>query len=72
MLKRWCGNVYSTSERDFQTFNKILGKSRFDRHVGGQENALQHGGQYKLYYFVEKSKCHKIAPLNVFPLKFRV
>ena len=25
-----------------------------------------------LHYFVEKSKCHKIAPLNLFPLKFRV
>ena len=23
MLKRWCGNVYSTSERNYQTFNKI-------------------------------------------------
>ena len=31
---------------------------------------LQHGGQYKWYYFVEKSKCHKISPLNAFPLKF--
>ena len=24
------------------------------------------------YYLVEKSKCHKISPLNAFPLKFRV
>ena len=32
--------------------------------------ALQHGGQYKSYYSVEKSKCHKISPLNAFPLKF--
>ena len=23
MLKRWCGNVYSTSERNYETFNKI-------------------------------------------------
>ena len=23
-------------------------------------------------YFVDKSKCHKISPLNAFPLKFRV
>ena len=30
------------------------------------------GGQYKSYYFIEKSKCHKISPLNAFPLKFRV
>ena len=34
--------------------------------------ALQHGGQYKSYYFVEKSKCHKISPLNAFPLKFQL
>ena len=34
--------------------------------------ALQHGGQYKSYYFAEKSKCHKISLLNAFPLKFRV
>ena len=34
--------------------------------------ALQHGGQYKSYYFVEKLKCHKISLLNAFPLKFQV
>ena len=45
-------------------------KSSFGRHVGGQEYALQHGRQYKSYYFAEKSKCHKISPLNAFPLKF--
>ena len=48
MLKRWCGNVYSTSELNFYQ------GSIFGRHVGGQEYALQHGGQYKSYYFVEK------------------
>ena len=26
----------------------------------------------KSYYFVEKSKCREISPLNAFPLKFRV
>ena len=26
----------------------------------------------KSYFFVEKSKCHKIFPLNTFPLKFQV
>ena len=51
-----CGNVYSTSERNYQTFNKIQAKSSFGRHVGGQEYALQHGGQYKSYYFVKKIK----------------
>ena len=35
-------------------------------------NMLQHGGQYKSYYFVEKSKCHKISPFNAFPDKFRI
>ena len=72
MLKRWCGNVFSISERNYQTFNEIQAKSSFGRHVEGQEYALQHGGQYKSYYFVEKSKCHKISPLNGFPLKFLV
>ena len=47
MLKRRCGNVYSTSERNYQTFNKIKAKSSFGHHVGGQEYALQHGGLYK-------------------------
>ena len=72
MLKRWCGNVYSTSERNYQTFNKIQAKNSFGRHVGGQKYALQHGGQYKSYYFVEKSKYHKISPLNAFALQFWV
>ena len=72
MLKILSGNVYSTFERNYQTFNKILAQSSFGRHVGGQEYAVQHGGHYKSYYSVEKSKCHKISPLNTFPLKFRV
>ena len=29
---------------------------------GTEEYALQHGAQYKSYYFVEKSKCHKYLP----------
>ena len=66
-----CGNVFSTPERNYLTCNNIQAKSSFGRHVGGQEYALQHGGQYKSYYFVEKSKCHKISPLNAFSLKFR-
>ena len=24
MWKKWCGNVYSTSERNYQTFNKMI------------------------------------------------
>ena len=27
---------------------------------------------HAILYFVEKSKYHKISPLNAFPLKFRV
>ena len=27
MLKRWSGNVYSTSERNYLTFNKVKAKS---------------------------------------------
>ena len=53
-VERWCGNVNSTSERNYQTFNKLQAKSIFGRHVGGQEYALQHVGQYKSYYFVDK------------------
>ena len=33
LLKRWCGNIYSTYERNYQTFNKIQAKSSFGRHV---------------------------------------
>ena len=28
MLKRWCGNVYSTSERNYQTFNNYRYKQK--------------------------------------------
>ena len=42
-------------------------------HLCGQECALQHGGQYRSYYFVEKSKCLNISLfINAFPRKFRV
>ena len=36
LFKRWCGNFYSTSERNYQTFNKIQAKSSFGRHVEGK------------------------------------
>ena len=42
-MKRWCGNVYSTSESNYQMFNKIEAENSFGSHVGGQEYALQHG-----------------------------
>ena len=35
-------------------------------------NMAAHGGQYKSCNFVEKSKYHKLSPLNAFPLKFWV
>ena len=38
----------------------------------GESSFGRHGGQYKLYQFVENSKYHKISPLNEFPLKFPV
>ena len=37
MLKRWCGNVYNASERNYQTFNKVQAKSGFGRYVGGHK-----------------------------------
>ena len=59
------------SEDDVVTFTTHLSvtikrltrqaKSSVGRHVGGQ---------YKSYYFVERSKCYKISPLNAFPLNF--
>ena len=73
MLKRWySGNVYSKSECNYQTFDNIQAETSFGCYFGGQQYAFQHGGQYKTYYFVEKSKYHKISPLNVFPRKFQV
>ena len=44
MLKRWRGNVYSTSQRNYEAFNKTQAKSSFGCHVGRQKYALQHGG----------------------------
>ena len=65
--------TFSASERNYLTFNKIRAKSSFRRHVGGQEYALQHGGQYKSYNLLKNQlNYHKISPLNAFPLKFRV
>ena len=49
---------------------KYLTQYSFGRHVGGQEYALQHDGQYKSCYFVEKSKYHKMSPLNA--LSFQI
>ena len=60
--------MYSTFEHNQRIFKKSKAERSFGRHIGGQEYAFQRGGQYKSYYFVEKSKCHKISPLNAFPL----
>ena len=56
MFKKSCGSVYRNFEPDYQTVNKIQVSCSFGRHAGGQSRALQHGGQYKSYYFVEKIK----------------
>ena len=56
--KCWKDDVVTFTAHLSVTFKRL--KSSFGRHVGGQEYALQHGGQYKSYYSVEKSKCHKI------------
>ena len=52
----------------------LLRKSLFVSQGGWGERKREHAGQvllrYPSYYFVEKSKCHKISPLNAFPLKF--
>ena len=29
MLKIWCGNIYRTSERNYQTFNKLFKQKVF-------------------------------------------
>ena len=41
---------------------KIYAKSSSGRHVGGQEYAVQHGGQYKSYYFFENQSAIKYLP----------
>ena len=55
----------STSKCNSQMLNKMQAKSSF-------ASIPTWSGQYKSYYFVEKSKCDKIYPLNTFPLKFQV
>ena len=71
MLKRWCGNIYSTSERNCQTFNETGEKQfwpPFWRAYFCPPKWRPNINEYKSSYFVEKSKCHKISPLNAFPL----
>ena len=61
-MKMKVGNVFSISERNYQTFNEIQAKSSFGRHVEGQEYALQHGGQYKSYYLLKNQSAIKYLP----------
>ena len=35
-MKRWCGNILSTSEPNYQTFNKIEAKSSFANMLEGK------------------------------------
>ena len=73
MLKRWCGNVYSTSEGNYQLHYQT-GLTTYKQK--GVLAAMLEGKSMPpsmaAKLFVEKSKCHKISPLNAFPLKFRV
>ena len=62
MLKRWFGNIYNTTERNYQTFNKIQTKSSFGRHVGGQQYAFQHGGQWKYTTLLKNQSAIKYVP----------
>ena len=41
-------------------------------HLGGQKYALQHGGQYRSYYFIENQNGSTSLFINAFPLKFQV
>jgi len=41
-------------------------------HLWGQEYALQHGGQYRSYYFVENQNASTSLFINAFPLIFQV
>ena len=79
MLKRWCDNVYSTSERKYETLNKIAARSSFVRHVGGQKHALQHGGQ-NYFLLISCLTFHSYAQMcckryhiifSTFSLKFK-
>ena len=65
LLRRLCVNAFITFERNYQTFNKIQAKRKF-------WPPCWRARVYKSYYFVEKSKYHKISPLHAFPLKFLV
>ena len=65
MLKRWCGNIYSTfeeAERSYQTFNNDKQKVVLAAMAANTNHTD----------FVEKSKSHKLSPLNAFPFKCRV
>ena len=68
MLKRWCGNVYSTSERNYQTFDEIQVKTSLEG-KGMPSNMATNTNHTTL---LKKSKCHKISPLKSFSLKFEV
>ena len=52
MLKCWCGNVYSTSERNYQTSTRSKQKVVLAAMLEGillAKNALQHGSQIYIY-----------------------
>ena len=67
MLKRWCGNVYGTYERNYQTFDEIQVKTSLEGR-GMPSNMATNTNHTTLL----KKKCHKISPLKAFSLKFGV
>ena len=74
MLKRWCGNVYSTSERNYQMFNKILAKSSFVRHACWRARVYLPTWRPNTNHttLLKNQNAINISPLNEFPLKFRI
>ena len=68
MLKRSCGNFYSTSERNYQTFDEIQVKTSLEG-KGMPSNMATNTNHTTL---LKKPKCHKISPLKAFSLKFGV
>ena len=58
MLKRWCGTVYGTSERNYQTFDEIQVKTSLEG-KGMPSNMVTNTNHTTL---LKKSKCNKYLP----------
>ena len=62
MLMRSRGTINSLSESTYQTFSKIEAKIVLAAMLEGKNIIIQIQGQFKSYYFLEKSKSPKIFP----------